>query len=163
MGLETKLVYSDGAFENTGPVPPKVDTRTTYTANVKITNSYNNVRGVIYSARLPIYVTWLGKVSPSTASSTVIYDPENRTVTWNAGDIAPGTGYISNPKEMSFQVELLPSLSQINQSPIVVDSQRVAGTDSFTNTVVGANGYSMSTQITSDSKYRVGMEKVVGK
>ncbi|MEI6042189.1 MAG: hypothetical protein WCQ00_01320 [bacterium] len=163
LALDTRLLYNDGPFENTGPLPPRVDSKTTYTANVKISNSYNNVRGVIYTASLPIYVKWLGNVSPMTASSTVVYDAENRTVTWNAGDIAPGTGYISNPKEMTFQVELLPSLSQQGQSPIIVSNQRIAGTDSFTNTVVTANGYSLNTQIKLDSKYDMDLDKVVGK
>lgn len=160
LGLETKLLYNDGAFENTGPMPAKVDNKTTYTVNVKISNSYNSVRGLVYIAKLPIYVKWLGKVSPSTASSTVVYDAEDRTITWKAGDVAPGTGYISNPKEMSYQLEFMPSLSQVNQSPIIVSAQKIAGTDSFTNTVVSANGYSMNTQIRFDSKYDMSLDRV---
>ena len=161
--LDTKLVFNDGPFSNTGPVPPKVDTETTYTANVKIFNSYNNVRDTVYTAKLPIYVKWLGVVSPITASSTVVYNPENRVITWKAGDIAPGTGYISNPKEMSFQVSFMPSLSQKGQSPTIVDNQRVAGMDSFTNTVITDNGYSLNTQIKLDSKYTINMDSVVNK
>jgi hypothetical protein len=163
VNLNTRLLYNDGPFENTGPMPAKVDSKTTYTVNVKVYNSYNSVRGSIYTAKLPLYVRWLGKVSPINASSTVVYNAENRTVSWNAGDIAPGTGYISNPKEMSYQVEFLPSLSQENQSPIIISNQRIAGTDSFTNTVVSADGDSLDTQIKSDSKYTMGMDKVVGK
>ncbi len=163
MGLDTRLLYNDGPFQNTGPMPAKVDSRTTYTVNVKVYNSYNNVKNAIYTAKLPIYVNWLGVVNPVTASSTVVYNLENRTITWNAGDVAPGAGYISNPKEMSFQVEFLPSLSQQNQSPIIINGQRIAGTDSFTNTVVSADGYSLNTQITSDSKYDMSLDKVVGK
>lgn len=161
--LNTVLLYNDGPFVNTGAIPPKVEKETTYTANVKVYNSYNNIRGAIYTAKLPIYVKWLGKVSPMTASSTVVYNSENRTITWNAGDIAPGTGYISNPKEMSFQVGFTPSLSQENQSPVIVDNQRIAGTDSFTNAVLSANGYSLTTQIKFDSKYDMGLDKVVGR
>lgn len=163
LSLNTRLLYNDGPFENTGPMPAKVDSKTTYTVNVKVSNSYNNVRGAIYTAKLPVYVQWLGKVSPVTASSTVVYDAEDRTVTWNAGDIAPGAGYISNPKEMSYQVEFLPSLSQKNQSPVIINAQRMAGTDSFTNTVVSANGYSLNTSIKFDSKYDMNLDKVVGK
>ncbi|MEI6553072.1 MAG: hypothetical protein WCO09_00730 [bacterium] len=163
LGLSTRLLYNDGPFENTGPMPTKAESRTTYTANVKVSNSYNTVKGAIYTAKLPIYVRWLGNVSPSTASSTVVYDAENRTITWNAGDIAPGTGYITNPKEMSYQVEFLPSLSQINQSPVIINSQRIAGTDSFTNTVDSADGYSLNTQIKEDSKYTMSLDKVMGK
>jgi len=161
IGVDSKLVYNDGAFQNTGPMPPKVGKETTYTANIKINNSYNSVRGAVYTAKLPIYVRWLGNVSPSSASSTVVYNPETRSITWKAGDIAPGTGYVTNAKEMSFQVAFLPSLSQNNQSPIIVDNQRIAGTDSFTNTVVGLSGYSLSTQISLDSKYDMNFDKVV--
>ena len=163
LGLETSLLYHDGPFTNTGPMPAKANNKTTYTVNVKISNSFNSVRGLIYTAKLPIYVNWLGKVSPTTASSTVLYDSANRTITWKAGDVAPGTGYVSNPKEMSYQVEFLPSLSQVNQSPIIVNSQKIAGTDSFTNTVVSANGYSLNTQIRSDSKYDMSLDRVLRK
>jgi hypothetical protein len=163
LGMETKLFYNDGPFKNTGPMPPKVDTKTTYTVNVKVNNSYNTVRGLVYTAKLPIYVKWLGRVSPTTASSTVTYDAEDRTVTWKAGDVAPGAGYISNPKEMSYQLEFMPSLSQTNQSPIIVTAQKIAGTDSFTNTVIGVTGHSLNTQIRFDSKYDMTLDKVVGK
>lgn len=163
VSLNTRLLYNDGPFENTGPMPAKVDNKTTYTVNVKVYNSYNSVRGSIYTAKLPLYVKWLGKVSPMNSSSTVVYDAEDRVVTWNAGDVSPGTGYISNPKEMSYQVEFLPSLSQENQSPIIISNQRIAGTDSFTNTVVSADGYSLNTQIKFDSKYSMSLDKVVGK
>ncbi len=162
LGLQTRLLYSDGPFENTGGIPPKVNKETTYTVNVKISNSYNTVRDVVYTAKLPIYVKWLDKVSPSTANGTVTYNEENRTITWKAGDVAPGAGYISNPKEMSYQVGFTPSLSQENQSPMIIEGQRISGMDSFTNTVVEAQGYGLNTQIKYDSKYNLNVERVSG-
>jgi Domain of unknown function DUF11 len=161
--LDSRLVYNDGPFQNTGPLPPKVESKTTYTVDVRVYNSYNTVKGLVYTTKLPIYVNWLGVVNPMSASSSVVYNSANRTITWNAGDIGPAVGYISNPKEMFYQVEFSPSLSQEKQTPTIVNGQRIAGTDSFTNTVVGADAPSLSTQISSDSKHNVYMDSVVEK
>ena len=161
--LKTSLLYTDGPFENSGPVPPVVDNKTTYTVNIKVFNSYNTVKNAVYTAKLPIYVEWLGKVNPSTASSTVIYSPENRTVTWNMGDVSAGSGFSSVPKEMSFQVGFVPSITQEYQTPVIVTDQRIAGTDSFTNTVVDYNDNVLNTDIKNDSKYILDWGKVVGK
>ena len=163
LGLITRLYYNDGPFENSGPIPPKVDSETTYTATVQVFNSYNTVKGVIYTAKLPIYVRWLGNISPANSSSTVTYNPESRVITWNAGDVAPGTGYISNPKQMSFQVGFTPSLSQKYSTPLIIGEQRIAGTDSFTNTVVVSSSAELNISTKFDSKYNLNSEKVVGK
>ena len=162
LGMDSILTYNTGAFANTGPIPPRMDKETTYTINVKISNSFNSVKKGIYTAKLPIYVKWLGNVSPASASGTVTYSQENRTITWNTGDINPGTGYNTNSKEISFQVGFTPSLSQKGTSPVIVSNQRLAGTDSFTGAMVSVDGRNLDTKAIYDPKYSLDFG-VVGK
>lgn len=124
LGLTTSL-RRDGAFTNTGPVPPKADVETTYTVNWALTNSVNSVGGAVVSAVLPSYVRYTGQAFPVDAS--VSYNETTRTVTWNAGDVPAGT-----TKEIQFQIALTPSASQRSTTPIVVQSATYAGTDRFT-------------------------------
>ena len=124
LGL-TATLRRDGAFTNTGPVPPKADTETTYAVNWSLNNSVNSVGGAVVSAVLPSYVRYTGKAFPVDAS--VSYNETTRTVTWNAGDVPAGAN-----KEIQFQIALTPSASQRSTTPVVVQPATYAGTDRFT-------------------------------
>jgi hypothetical protein len=125
LGLVATL-RRDGAFTNSGPVPPKADTETTYTVNWSLNNSVNSVGGAAVSAVLPSYVRYTGKTFPVDAS--VSYNETTRTVTWNAGDVPAGT----SAKEIQFQIAFTPSASQRSTTPIIMQSATYAGTDRFT-------------------------------
>src|SRR5690606_7555986 len=60
-----RVQYYEGAFQNSGPMPPRVNVPTTYTLVFQITNSSNEVTGGELSTTLPPYVNWLNTVSPS--------------------------------------------------------------------------------------------------
>ncbi len=159
--LASKMIHSIGPFENSGPIPPVAEQKTTYTVMNSVSNSFNNVRNVTYTATLPSYVTWLGKIYPESAAANVKYSPDKREITWSLGDIAPGTGYNTSAKDFAFQLELLPSISQVNSAPILINEQRIAGTDVFTETIVESTFSPLDTRIESDPNFYFGAEKVV--
>ncbi len=161
MSLSSKTIRNVGPFENSGPIPPVAEEKTTYTVMNSVSNSFDNVRNVTYTATLPSYVTWLGKVYPESAAANIKYNADKREVTWSLGDIAPGTGYNSSAKEFAFQLELLPSVSQVGSAPILINSQRIAGTDVFTETIVESTAPALDTRMESDPKFQFGFEKVV--
>ena len=115
-----------GPIANTGPVPPKADTETTYAIKWTLANSLNSVGGTVVTAVLPSYVRFTGTVNPTGAAVT--YNATNRTVTWNAGDVPAGT----DAKSVYFQVALLPSASQRGMSPAIIQAAQYSGTDRFT-------------------------------
>lgn len=137
LALGTRLLYNGGPFVNSGSVPPKAEEETTYTIVWSLSNSSNRVSGAKVSAVLPAYVRWIEKWSP--ASERVLYNAIGGEIVWDAGDIAPGAGFGTSPRELSFQVALLPSLSHIGSSPVIVGEAVAEGDDRFARASVRSN------------------------
>lgn len=161
LDMITRLVRTIGPFENSGPIPPMPEQKTTYTVLLSLANSYNNVKDVVYSATLPQYVEWLNVTYPNNAG--VKYNADTREITWTVGDIAAGTGYSSSAKEFAFQVSVLPSVGQVGKTPSVVIKQRIAGKDTFTGGIIEDTPADLDIKINTDGSYRFGDEKVGGK
>ncbi len=156
--MKTRIVRNVGPFQNTGPLPPIADKESTYTVIVNVSNSFNTVKNVVFTTTLPTYVKWLGVVNP--ANSNALYSADKHQVTWTLGDIAPGTGYDASAKEFAFQVSLLPSISQVGSAPTVVNAQRIAGQDAYTNTTIQDTEQLLDTQISTDPTFVYGQDKV---
>jgi hypothetical protein len=161
LNLKSRLVRSIGPFENTGPMPPMPEQNTTYTVLVSLTNSYNNVKEVVYRATLPPYVEWLGVINPP--NGVVKYNADTREITWVVGDVAAGTGFNSSSKEFAYQVSFLPSLGQLGRAPVIVTKQSIVGKDTFTGGVVEQTHEDLDTKLENDPAYKFGQEKVGGK
>lgn len=146
------LTYYAGPFTNTGPLPPKADKETTYTVTWKIANAVNDASNVIVTGRLPAFVRFVGPVSPSTEKVT--YNPIGATVTWNVGPVQAFTGFSGPTKEVSFQVAFLPSVTQVNSSPIIVDGITISGSDDFTNATLTDQALSLTTTLENDPQAR---------
>lgn len=120
-----------GVLQNTGPVPPQKEVASTYTIDWTLSNTHNDVQSAQVKTVLPVYVDWMGTVSPNTES--VSYNPDTRTVTWNAGTIGALAGYLTSPKKVLFQVRLNPSASQVGISPVLTGQISISGMDMFVN------------------------------
>ncbi len=156
--INGRALYSIGPFENTGPMPPRVERKTTYTVALNLSNAFNDVSNIILTTELPPYVRWTGKISP--ASEQLQYNDSTRTVTWTIPDLRAGVGYISPSKEAHFQIELEPSLNQEGSTPDLTTDLRVSGRDQFTGLTVSSNKPSLNTRLTTDPTYRTGNEKI---
>lgn len=118
-------------FSNTGPIPPVAEQKTYYTAVIEVANPSNKVEDSIVTMFIPNYVTYENKFVPS--GENVSFDPVTRILTWNLGTINEKTGYSGNPKrKLSFQVSIIPSISQVGLSPVLVDSIKFLGYDAHT-------------------------------
>jgi hypothetical protein len=157
--LSSRTVYTVGPFANTGPIPPKVETETTYTVIWTLTNSSSAVSGTQVTATLPSYVRWMNVVEPSTEE--VSFNPVGGVVTWRAGDVSAHTGSVSAPREVAFQITLVPSISQVDKSIALVGEQRVFATDRFTKAQVGGMGRILTTLLSTDPNVAKLHEKVV--
>ncbi len=160
IGFSGRSLYYSGSFKNYGPIPPKVGEETSYTVVWSLTNSLNDVGNVKISAVLPSYVKWLGAVSPS--DEQITYNPVGGQVIWEAGDLKAGTGFSESPKEVSFQVAIVPGLSQVGISPELVSSATVTGEDKSAGVSLGVNGRaSLTTDLPTDVSFRAGQGVVV--
>ena len=144
----SRLLRNAGPFTNTGPVPPRPDTETTYTVELSAVNSVNPIAGAQAAMTLPSYVRFTGTVSPT---GSVTYDDRTRTVTWRLNDLAEGATV-----KASFQVALLPSVSQVGGSPILVNEQAFTGTDRFTKEEISVRAPRLTTEFSEDPSYRSG-------
>ena len=130
LGLLSRLSYGSGPLMNSGPVPPKAEVETTYTITWSLSNSSNSVSNAQVRAVLPSYVRFVGAVSPS--SESVAYSSVGGEVVWNVGEMKSGVGFGTSPREVSFQIAFLPSVSQIGEAPIVIGEAVASGEDRFT-------------------------------
>ncbi len=155
-----KPLYYGGPLINRGPIPPKVENETSYTIQWSITNTSNDLDGVEVRGILPSYVKWDGSVSPGT--DNVVYDKNTNQVIWRVGSVPAGTGVTSQPRDLYFQVVLLPSVSQIGRSPVLVTNSSLSGRDLYTDMTLERSVPEVTTSLLqSDPKAPRGSEWVV--
>lgn len=130
-----KVQYYEGPFKNDGPMPPKVNVPTTYTMVFQITNSSNAVEEGELTTFLPPYVEWLNVIAPSVERTKVSYDNTTRKLVWQLGDLRSGLGVgTSQPRQLSVQVRVTPSVTQIDEDIALTGDIILTGVDSFTDT-----------------------------
>lgn len=141
-----KGLYFSGPFQNSGPMPPQADKETTYTISLTARNSANNVSSAVVKTTLPIYTKWLNAVSPE--GEDITFNESTGEVTWNVGRIPAG-----GSRDASFQISLLPSVSQINRTPLLTGDIAIVATDDFTKTEVRDKKPAVTTYISSDPQF----------
>ncbi len=156
--LAGQILRSVGPFANTGPIPPKVDGKTTYTIVWTVSNTSSTISNAEVRSSLPSYVKWLGKISPTTENIT--YDQPSGGLVWKVGSIPAYTGVNGARKEVAFQVEFDPSLSQVGQSPIIVNETQLVGQDLFSGVSLTATKSALTTRFSTDPAYNSGDEQV---
>ena len=146
ISLVTKTLYHDGPFKNDGPVPPRVDTPTTYTLVLQALNSSNDVTDVRLRTTLPRFVRWLNSVSPSIERNNVSYDTTTRELIWTIGDLNAEVGVGTNPPDqLSLQVEVTPSINHLGDVVSLTGDLSLSGNDAFTGTTLNFNKRPLTT------------------
>ncbi|MBX4192308.1 hypothetical protein KW798_02360 [Candidatus Parcubacteria bacterium] len=151
LALSARAQHFTGAFTNSGPMPPKAEQDTTYTVQWTVKNSSNAIANATVSTVLPPYVDYVK------GESGVGYDSGSRTVTWSLGDLKAGVGYSLPDRNVSFQVKLRPSLSQVNTSPALTGSATFNGQDRFAQVPVQSSTDGPTTSLSGESGYSNGM------
>lgn len=152
------LHYS-GPFVNSGPMPPKVGSETTYTVIWSIVNYSNDIDNTRISAALPPYMRWVGNTAPAGAS--IAYDEGSGLITWNKGVVRAGAGILTPAEEAAFQIALLPAPNQVSSSPEILFVSKVTGIDSFTGREISIEKLSLDTTIDDDPQFKYGDGTVV--
>ncbi|KKQ33879.1 MAG: hypothetical protein US50_C0069G0003 [Candidatus Nomurabacteria bacterium GW2011_GWB1_37_5] len=125
-----------------------------------LSNTTNDVARAEVRAKLPPFsVKWLGKISPT--SENVSYNDASKEVVWRVGNIPRGTGLNGNPREVSFQIELTPSIAQIGSVPPLLEESVLTGEDTFANVTLKSTRSKIDTRISSDPAYKGADEIVV--
>lgn len=134
--LSEYVYYDEGPINNSGPIPPEAETETTYTVVWEASSSVNDVTGATVSAKLPPYISWKGAVVP--ADEDITFNASTGDVEWRVGTIRAGDGYKTSPRSVAFQVGFIPSITQVGDTPTLINQARLTGRDGFTGVTVGS-------------------------
>ena len=151
VGLSGKALYYSGPFINTGPVPPKVEQKTTYTIVWTLSNTANSISKAQVNATLPSWIDFVGTIYPKEENLT--YNASTREIVWNIGNILKGSGITSPTKSVAFQISFAPSLSQVDSIPILINDATLTGHDDFANVDIAVNKLRLTTKLDSDATF----------
>jgi hypothetical protein len=138
--------YFDTAVPNTGPIPPKSGSETTYTIRFKVTNYLNDLVRAKVSTSLPTGVRYTGKKSPE--NEPFSYNERTGEIVWDIGSIWGG-GKIA--KEIAFQVAIVPGPNEIGKSPNLLLGSVFEAEDAFTKNVVRIERGAKTTALNEDA------------
>lgn len=129
--LESRAHYYEGPFSNSGPIPPRVGEKTTYTISWQIKNSFNEMSDVRIEVPLSRDVVFEEKTYPF--ANKLSYDSQAHSVVWDIGGLSWGLGYIFPVESVAFQVSLTPTDEMRGKTVELADRAKVSGTDTFTD------------------------------
>ena len=127
-------------FADYGPIPPKVGESTSYTLTLAVEAGVNDVTDAVLETGLPIYVNWLNKYEAE--AGKVIYNSVAKKLRWEIGDIPAG-----QRKVLNLQVDLKPSLSQVEKKPVLLNSQKIKANDRFTGALLQDTAEAVTTEL----------------
>lgn len=153
LGISATARYysAEGDQLGRGPLPPLVGKTTKYWVFFNVTNTTNNVDNVSVTGTLPANISYTGKATVS-AGDPIIFDPGTRTVTWNAGSVAPFPGSATDAVGAGFEVALTPTANQTGTYPALLSNIKINGSDSFTALELNANAADLNTKLIDDTK-----------
>ena len=151
VGFVAKAFYYSGPFTNKGPIPPKVETETTYTIVWTLSNSANNISKAQINSSLPSWMRFVGTISP--AGEDLVYNPSSREIVWNIGNITKGTNITGAGRGVAFQVAISPSSSQVDSIPVIINDATLTGHDDFANVNVKVNKVRLNASLFNDPQF----------
>lgn len=140
--IDSEVLYSNGPFANTGPIPPIAEMVTQYTYEISVDSGVNDITDAELTAVIPPYVSWLDLYQGDGVAS---YNATTRTMKWDIGNMDSNEN-----KTLYIQVSLRPSLSQVGSRPTLLESQRLKATDRFTGTTIRVDNAALTTTLFSE-------------
>jgi len=148
--ISQKGFFQDEIFENSGPIPPRVEETTTYTIIWQVRNSYNDVENVKVRAVLPPGVKLTGKIFPEDEKQKFTFDSGSGEILWDVGNLAVGTGILSPQKTLAFQIALTPPENQKGLVATLINEAKVSGEDQFTGMSLRMTASAVDTTLPDD-------------
>lgn len=130
LDLFTRAYYYEGPFSNSGPIPPKVAEKTTYTILWQVTNTFNDTESVKVAAPLGKGVIFEDNIYPN--NNNLAYGSSTHSVTWDIGALSSGVGSIFPVETVAFQVSVTPDEDMRDQTFDLIETSKISALDSFT-------------------------------
>lgn len=149
--IDTRVFFRDAVsgFVNKGPLPPRVNTPTNFTAHWMITNYATDVENVTVRAFLLSGVRWTGKVK-STINAVPTFNERTQEVIWAIDRIPATRGVLGLPIEAVFQIEATPSINQIGNYLPLISETELRATDTFVDAEIVSTDRAASTALPDD-------------
>jgi len=132
-------------FISQGSLPPQVGQVTSYTLTIVAEAGANDLTDAIVSSALPIYVVWRDSV---VGDGELIFNSVSQQLEWRAGNVSAG-----QRKQVSFQVSLTPSVSQVGSTPMLLQTQTMRATDRFTGSRLQATSNPVYTELSTEAGF----------
>ncbi|MFH0930035.1 MAG: hypothetical protein V1814_02170 [Candidatus Moraniibacteriota bacterium] len=152
--LNSKLVasiegfYNDADIANSGPLPLKVGQKSTFTLHLKSSNVSNDATDAKVVMTLAPGAKWENNFLPRDAA--VSFNDRSNELVWNIGSLPAGTGIITNPKELVFQIGVTPSQNQVGNFAALLSKTVFSARDTFTGQPLEVNLGEKNTNLTED-------------
>lgn len=163
LDLKTKVYYYEPSpgIINIGPIPPKVDKLTTYTVHWQIINTSNDLENIKVNAFLPQGISWQNYYINKVSDSNFYYNERTKEVVWEISKVPAGTGVVLPAYELIFQIGIRPSITQVGQTPTLINESSVEGKDTFTGTTLKDFSPEVDTSLPHDLRVGSGQGRVV--
>lgn len=142
--ISQKGFFNQGPFKNTGPLPPKVGSLTTYTISWQAKSLYNDAKNVKAKALLPSTVRLTGEIEPKEAKLS--FDPGSREIVWDIGDLPAG----EEGQEINFQIKFTPKSTQKGKVAKLIPQARIIGEDTWTELTIEKEDSAIDTSLPDD-------------
>lgn len=144
-----RAVYRASPILNSGPLPPEVDQKTTYTIVWEIKNFTNALENVEIKTTLPPNVKWENLVSPK--GERIFFDPASQEVYWRTGQLKSGIGILTPTLVGAFQVSVVPSDADRGETMVLAGESKFVGKDVFTDQMMEEKLPRFTTELRDDT------------
>lgn len=156
--FSVKALYRSFLIANSGPLPPRVGAKTTYTVFWELRNFSNDLQNAEVKATLPPNIKWENVVAPSSARIT--FNQSSGEARWAIGSVAAGAGVLSPALTGAFQVSVVPAEADAGRIIKILNESGFLATDTFTKEKIEAEAESLTTQLDEDPTTSVNDWKV---
>jgi hypothetical protein len=156
--FETRAYYTDQKIKNSGPIPMESGKETTFAVHWVLVNVSNDISEAKVVSSLPSGVRWTGQIYPT--NEKVAYNARTNQIIWDAGIIPAGAGISIPPREMEFQVGLIPQASNVGEPMNLINKSIFTAKDIFVNRELTLENESRSTTLYEDPSVGFANSKV---
>lgn len=157
--FSAKALYRSSPIVNSGPLPPRVDSKTTYTILWEIRNFTSDLQNVEVRALLPPNIKWENVWSPK--GSRLSFNAGGGEIRWAIDTVKAGTGVITPALTIVFQVAVTPAEADLDKPLILLNGSRLSALDIFTGKKIEEEAGTLTTELRDDPTTVFGDWRVV--
>lgn len=149
INVETSALYNETPFQNTGPFPPQVGQKTSYTIRVRLSGVSNNVKDARFSFFLPTGTRYEGTFAPPT--ETVRFNERTNEIVWELGALTPTE---NTARDFFFQIFATPAPNTVGKPLILLNQSIFTAEDTFTGQNIRIEKGEVNSFLSADTLYQ---------